>query len=197
MSAYTPSGGPSTRSPLSSAQIRAEFAAVSSAFAKLPDATGGVLSGGGWNNANIFNSVVTGSTLGSTGSPCIASLGVISFDVEGADYTSITGGRTCGIGRHSSYVGGFTLFTSPSAGVKTTRMTLDGDGNIIISDLTAVLATDATNGFVYLPTCAGDPTGTPALASGSAFAVPVIINATDKKIAVNIAGTWYQTAALT
>lgn len=51
----------------------------------------------------------------------------------------------------------------------------------------AALATTATTGFMYLPTCAGPPTGVPATETGTAAAV---VDTTDSKIYVNVGGTW-------
>ena len=45
----------------------------------------------------------------------------------------------------------------------------------------AALATTATDGFLYLPTCAGVPTGVPTTRTGTA---PIVIDTTDNKIYV-------------
>ena len=56
------------------------------------------------------------------------------------------------------------------------------------------LATNATLGFLTIPTCAGTPTGVPAnIPTGQ---VPIIYDTTNNKIAV-YNGAWKQTAALT
>jgi len=50
------------------------------------------------------------------------------------------------------------------------------------------LATNATAGFVFLPTCAGTPTGTPAsIPTGGA---PVVINTTNNKLYFYSTGAW-------
>ena len=38
----------------------------------------------------------------------------------------------------------------------------DGSNNLVAADAVAALATDATKGFLWLPTCAGTPTGVPS-----------------------------------
>jgi hypothetical protein len=58
---------------------------------------------------------------------------------------------------------------------------------------TAALATTATSGFLYVPTCAGTPTGTPAGFTGT---VPIVFDTTNNKIYV-YDGAWLSTAALT
>lgn len=64
--------------------------------------------------------------------------------------------------------------------------------NMIIG--TAALATNATNGFVYMPSCAGTPTGVPTAFTGR---VPWVFDTTNKKICIYTAGAWFKTAALT
>jgi hypothetical protein len=51
----------------------------------------------------------------------------------------------------------------------------------------AVIATNATNGFAYLPTCAGTPTGTPTVRTGG---VPAIYDTTGNKLWVYRGGAW-------
>lgn len=51
----------------------------------------------------------------------------------------------------------------------------------------AVLATTATDGFLYLPTCAGTPTGTPTAVAGRA---PCVVDTTNNKMYVYSSGSW-------
>lgn len=81
------------------------------------------------------------------------SLSLISSTVE--TYTSDT--------NISTYV---SIFTSASGGVSATeKMRITGNGNIVLGSL-AALATNATDGFTYIPTSAGAPTGTPTAYTG-------------------------------
>lgn len=52
---------------------------------------------------------------------------------------------------------------------------------------TASLATNATNGFPYIPTCAGTPTGTPTAITGYA---PMVVDSTNNKLYVYVGGAW-------
>jgi hypothetical protein len=52
---------------------------------------------------------------------------------------------------------------------------------------TAALATTATDGFGYLPTCAGTPTGVPTTFTGRA---PAVVDTTGSKLWVYIGGAW-------
>jgi hypothetical protein len=68
-------------------------------------------------------------------------------------------------------------------------------GDVVVGPL-AALATDATIGFLQIPTCAGTPTGTIAqLKTGK---VGIVYDTTNAKICVTAGGgTWVKTAALT
>lgn len=71
------------------------------------------------------------------------------------------------------------------------RMRLDSAGNVTIG--TAALATAATNGFLYIPSCAGTPTGVPTAKTGR---MPIVYDNTNNKLYV-YNGAWKATAALT
>lgn len=52
---------------------------------------------------------------------------------------------------------------------------------------TASLATTATDGFLYVPTCAGTPTGVPTGITGYA---PIVIDSTNNKLYFRSGGAW-------
>jgi hypothetical protein len=67
------------------------------------------------------------------------------------------------------------------------RMRIDGSGNVVVN--TAAISTSATDGFLYIPTCAGTPSGTPTSYTGR---VPLVYDSTnDKLYAYN--GSWKST----
>jgi len=66
------------------------------------------------------------------------------------------------------------------------RFTIDANGNIVAGG-SAALATNATNGFLYVPTCAGTPTGTPTAITGMA---PIVVNTTNNKLYFYSGGAW-------
>jgi hypothetical protein len=75
------------------------------------------------------------------------------------------------------------LFDSNASAV---RFTIDANGNIVAGGSSA-LATTATNGFLYVPTCAGTPTGTPTAITGMA---PIVVNTTNNKLYFYSGGAW-------
>lgn len=67
-----------------------------------------------------------------------------------------------------------------------TGVTVDSSGNTSIGS-TGALATNATDGFLYVPTCAGIPTGIPTTISGKS---PVIVDSTNNKMYFYSGATW-------
>lgn len=55
----------------------------------------------------------------------------------------------------------------------------------------AALATTATDGFLYLPSCAGPPTGTPTTQTGT---VPFVFDSVDNRLYFYTGGAWEQIA---
>lgn len=73
-----------------------------------------------------------------------------------------------------------------AAGGTTERMRITGAGNVVAGGSVA-LATNATNGFLYVPTCAGAPTGTPTAITGMA---PIVVDTTNNKMYFYSGGQW-------
>lgn len=73
----------------------------------------------------------------------------------------------------ASVSGASTVFLS---GNDAEGMRLDGNKNVVVG--TAAIATTATDGFLYIPTCAGTPTGTPTAKTGLA---PMVYDSTGNK----------------
>ena len=82
-------------------------------------------------------------------------------------------------GSSASTANGLTVYNGT-----TSFLQIDRNGNVYLG--LGILATSATNGFAYMPTCAGAPTGTPTAKSGF---VPFVYDTTDNKLYVHN-GTW-------
>lgn len=73
------------------------------------------------------------------------------------------------------------------AGQPVEKFRVTGEGNIVCGP--AALATNATDGFLHIPTCAGAPTGTPTAYTGT---LPLVYDSTNNRIYV-YDGSWLQT----
>ena len=76
---------------------------------------------------------------------------------------------------------------SNAFGSATTILTARENGSVIIGNLSSALATTATDGFLYIPTCAGTPTGTPTTQTGTA---PIVVDTTNNKLYFYSGGQW-------
>lgn len=65
------------------------------------------------------------------------------------------------------------------------RARITAGGSVVVG--TAALATTATERFLYVPTCAGTPTGTPTTQTGTA---PIVVDTTNHKLYFFSGGTW-------
>jgi hypothetical protein len=82
--------------------------------------------------------------------------------------------------------GALRFHTQPSTGAGLVeRARITSLGSVVTN--TAALATSATDGFLYVPTCAGTPTGTPTTQTGTA---PIIVDTTNHKLYFFSGGTW-------
>lgn len=130
-------------------------------------AQGGVLSAENDNSA-YARLTCYGSTFGITE---FRNNGVFGFKNSGY---LLSDGDVANGGTNSLYflTGGYTPSTQ-------TRLTIDSNGNTVQG--TAALATNATNGFLYIESCAGTPTGVPTSYTGR---VPIIYDTTNNKFYV-------------
>jgi len=68
----------------------------------------------------------------------------------------------------------------------TERARITAAGSVVAGGSVA-LATTATDGFLYVPTCAGTPTGTPTAITGMA---PIVVDTTNNKLYFYSGGQW-------
>jgi hypothetical protein len=86
----------------------------------------------------------------------------------------------------NSGTGGTISFLTGTSGTATERARITSTGNVVAGGSVA-LATTATDGFLYVPTCAGTPTGTPTAITGMA---PIVVNTTNNKLYFYSGGAW-------
>ena len=83
----------------------------------------------------------------------------------------------------SHFIDANTITFRSAAAVE--RVKIPSAGGLVIGP--AAIATTATDGFLYVPTCAGTPTGTPTTQTGTA---PIVIDTTNHKLYFYSGGTW-------
>lgn len=83
---------------------------------------------------------------------------------------------------------GDLLLRTGNGAAPSTKLGVTAAGNVVIGDpiTPAALATSATNGFLYIPTCAGAPSGTPTAYTGH---VAMVYDSTNNKLYV-YNGAW-------
>lgn len=97
-------------------------------------------------------------------------------------------GHAAGVCMAASNASGNLLFFTGGSAAANSRVKIDQNANVILNNTGSALATTATNGFTYIPTCAGTPTGVPAtLPTG---ALPIIIDSTNNRMYIYSGGAW-------
>lgn len=85
-----------------------------------------------------------------------------------------------------------TLYTGTPSATSNISIQMDGTGSGYFTRNAfpvprAALATNAVDGFLYVPTCAGMPTGTPTAYTGR---IPLIVDSTNSKLYFYSGGAW-------
>jgi len=85
--------------------------------------------------------------------------------------------------------GTYTAFETTPDGSTTRleRLKISASGSVIIGNSSSALATTATDGFLYVPSCAGLPTGVPTAVTGT---IPIIIDSTNNRMYIYSGGAW-------
>lgn len=94
--------------------------------------------------------------------------------------------RVDGAVASGSLGGKWELLTRPAGGSMTVRLVAPGAGGLVIGNVASTLSTAATDGFLYIPTCAGTPTGTPTTQTGT---VALVYDTTNNKFYI-YNGAW-------
>lgn len=119
-------------------------------------------------------------------------IGTLSFEADaGGGYLSLARiiGYVASRAGTTDASGNIAFHTRPAgAGAALVgRMGIQGNGSVIIGDESTTLATTATAGFLYIPSCAGVPTGVPTAVAG---VVPMIYDTTNLRLYVYAGGAW-------
>ncbi len=131
-------------------------------------------SGAGTFSSAVSTSNVVASSLNAFYSSSVASRAVMVMNGSG-NYGII--------GTDGS--GTFQLGYSVSQTLGTAVLSWTDAGNVVVG--TAAISTSATNGFIYIPSSAGAPTGVPTSFAGR---VPIEIDTTNSKLYAYIDGAW-------
>lgn len=149
------------------------------------DAAGGLILRTSTTDATAKNGRIKIQHYTNAEEPVTALLGI-----AGNGFNQLSWGGSSGVENAATVHVFYTAATSTTL-TGTERMRIDSTGNVSIG--TAALATTATDGFFYIPTCAGAPTGVPTAKTGRS---PIIYDSTNNKLYV-YNGAWKATAALT
>jgi hypothetical protein len=117
-------------------------------------------------------------------------LGVVIPSTPTPSVTTVTAEQIRAIAAEAAAVAVSEAFTTgllATANEWTTQQLFDA--GVVLSK--TALATTATTGFVYVPTCAGAPTGVPVAKTGT---IPLVVDSTDSKLYAYIGGAWVAVA---
>ena len=133
------------------------------------------------NPGSVTNDVIIGVNGGN------ALYGSISLngDLTASGKVGITGGNNDDNLYVDAATGGGHVFR---VGESATSVEFDTNGNVVVN--TAAVATTATNGFLYIPSCAGTPTGTPTAKTGR---TALVYDSTNNLLYANDGGGWVAT----
>lgn len=133
-------------------------------------------------NSGGSTSIIAARPTSTVASGCIIGFQLYNASNAYVSYGSITSVITTNTaGSHA----GDLVFNTATAGGLNERMRIDSSGNVLVN--TAAIATTATDGFLYVPSCAGTPTGTPTTYTGR---VPIVVDTTNNKLYFYSGGAW-------
>jgi hypothetical protein len=143
------------------------------------------------NGGFVYVGKSRGAAIGTRGAVASGDvLGILSF--AGDDATDFiraaeVAGQVEGTVSTNVVPAGLYFSSTDDSGVRTTAMRVTKLGNTLVAKGIAALATSATDGFLYVPSCAGTPTGVPTTYTGL---VPVIVDTTNHRWYFYSGGSW-------
>jgi hypothetical protein len=139
------------------------------------DASGNLQLGGTTNKTTGVSGSGSGFTVQASGAPTVS----IWDTTDTSYYTNFTQVNEV------SYIWNIANGAMAFGTNNTERARIPAAGGMVVG--TAALATNATDGFLYVPTCAGTPTGTPTTQTGTA---PIVVDTTNNKLYFYSGGAW-------
>ncbi len=131
-----------------------------------------------WIGEGISNATPVAVTLGNTRAS--------GTNIAGANLTIRAGAGTgTGAGGDMIFQTAPATTTGAVSGTQTKAAAIRSTGSVEVG--LPSLATNATAGFLYIPTCAGTPTGAPTAVTGMA---PMVIDSTNNKLYFYTNGAW-------
>jgi hypothetical protein len=138
----------------------------------------GSITGTGLTTAKAGDpAVIFGNLNDTTASRAVSLL----FQFQSTTRAQITATRTSGSATETK----LSFRTTPSVGSLTENLSIESTGSVVVGD--GAVATDASDGFLYIPGGAGPPTGTPTAFSGR---VPLYVDTTNNKLYFYSSGAW-------
>jgi hypothetical protein len=138
--------------------------------------------GAGTTSNNYANGAASGATLSLQDSGSSSGNG---GQIVFGSFFGVNAGIKSLITNGTGPAGDLVFQTRGTSGDVLERLRIDSAGNVVVN--TAAVATNATNGFLYVPTCAGTPTGTPSTFTGRAA---IVVDSTNNKLYFYSGGQW-------
>lgn len=141
--------------------------------------------GSGLNYQSVFNTGNSASTAGAQAFGFQSTDGLVFCAANGTRQISRAAINIINLGNTATSESADLSFLTQSAGTAMSqKMRITGLGSVI-AGAEAAIATNATDGFLYIPTCAGTPSGTPTAVTGK---VAMVFDTTNNKFYVYDAG---------
>lgn len=144
-----------------------------------------VAEGSGASYLNLFRQTSSGATILANGYKRSATASGFASSI-GTSWAKTAIGLGVNTGDITFYADAAGTVANGTDVTPTERARITSTGNVVAGGSIA-LATNATDGFLYVPTCAGTPTGTPTAITGMA---PIVVNTTNNKLYFYSGGAW-------
>ena len=145
------------------------------------------------SNANALSGVTSNGFIAriSVGNHIARAITGSGSDIIVNNGDGISGNPVISAGTNLARLDSTNSYALPQSFVVITANALSNDGNNNLFTGVNNLSTSSANGFVYIPSIAGTPTGVPTANSGR---TPVVWDATNNKLWIYSAGTWNSVA---